>query len=55
MGQMRGLTPYERQPFELCGKPYIWVRVNGRLETRPALDADGRFTPETLARLAGEK
>ncbi|AYD86805.1 hypothetical protein SEA_MICRODON_58 [Streptomyces phage Microdon] len=51
----RGLTQYERQPFNLAGKPYIWVRVNGQLQTRSALRPDGRgLTDEAIARLAGE-
>jgi len=50
----RGLTQYERMPFELAGKPYIWVRVNGQLQTRSALTEDGKLTNEAIARLAGE-
>lgn len=50
-----GLTPYERQVFNLCGKPYIWVRVNGRLETRSALKADGSLTLAALDRIADGK
>ncbi len=49
-----GLHPNERQPFNLAGKPYLWVRVNGVLQTRPAIGPDGKLTNEAIARLAGE-
>lgn len=50
-----GLHPNERLPFMLGGKPYIWVRVNGRLETRPALNDHGEFTMAALDRIADGK
>ncbi|AWY07542.1 hypothetical protein SEA_LAZERLEMON_59 [Streptomyces phage LazerLemon] len=49
-----GLTELERRVFELAGKPYVWVRVNGQLQTRPAVGTDGKLTPLALQRLAGE-
>ncbi|AWY07460.1 hypothetical protein SEA_UNTPL_60 [Streptomyces phage UNTPL] len=49
-----GLTRYERPIFELGGKPYVWVRVNGQLQTRPATDANGKLTALALSALAGE-
>jgi hypothetical protein len=48
------LHPNERYPFNLAGKPYIWVRVNGVLQTRPAT-VDGRMTPAALDRIADGK
>lgn len=49
------LTPYERPVFNLCGKPYFWVRVNGRLELRSALRPDGSLTLAALDRIADGK
>jgi hypothetical protein len=49
-----GLHPNEKRVFPLAGKPYIWVRVNGQLQARSALDAQGRMTDQALARMAGE-
>ncbi|AXH49448.1 hypothetical protein SEA_CROSBY_60 [Streptomyces phage Crosby] len=54
MESRAGLTRYERQIFELGGKPYVWVRVNGVLQTRPAVDANGKLTALALSALAGE-
>ncbi|QFG07951.1 hypothetical protein SEA_INTOLERANT_56 [Streptomyces phage Intolerant] len=54
MESRAGLTRYERAVFELGGKPYVWVRVNGQLQTRPALDANGKLTALGLSALAGE-
>ncbi|UTN91889.1 hypothetical protein SEA_STUFF_58 [Streptomyces phage Stuff] len=54
MESRAGLTRYERPIFELGGKPYVWVRVNGQLQTRPALDANGKLTALGMSALAGE-
>lgn len=45
------LTRYEQRPFELAGKPYIWVRVNGQLQAVSALRPDGSFTGAALDRV----
>jgi hypothetical protein len=50
-----GLHRNEWYPFQIAGKAYIWVRVNGRLEARSALQADGGFTPAALNRIADGK
>lgn len=51
------LHPNERYPFQLGGKPYIWVRerVNGPLRVRSALKADGSLTAAALDRIADGK
>ena len=50
------LHPNERHPFNLAGKPYIWVRVNGGpLEVRSALKQNGGLTLAALDRIADGK
>lgn len=49
-----GLHPNERRIFEMGGKPYTWVRVNGQLQLRTVLDDDGKLNALGLQRLAGE-
>lgn len=47
----------EKLPFNIAGKPYLWVRVNGQLQLRPATTLRGgavTFNDLALARLAGE-
>jgi hypothetical protein len=44
----------ERMPFQMGGKPYLWVRVNGQLRAVSALGPDGRLSNDAIARLAGE-
>ncbi|UTN93065.1 hypothetical protein SEA_MARKY_62 [Streptomyces phage Marky] len=45
----------ERYPFNLAGKPYIWVRVNGQLRAVSALAPGGGLTAAALDRIADGK
>lgn len=49
--QTEQLHRNERMPFELAGKPYIWVRVNGQLRAVSALRPDGQLTGDALDRI----